>query len=223
MTAQDNDDSTTTTEPSTSTTEPPTTTTIVEATTSTTEPSTTSTTTSTSSSTETTSTSATTSSITTSTAAVTTSTSVTVTSTTVRACDPAPCNDGDHCTNDGCVAAGCTNTELAPTEPAGVLCSVENARTILNAGPRPLCPRRCPNTLQKRLDSIAELILEGAAGGPGRCRRKLHAARRVARELDRRVSRLNARGVLTSPALTVETVRLRVRAETLARNFCPLP
>lgn len=138
------------------------------------------------------------------------------------------CDDGDRCTEDGCDASsGCTKTERPPTEPAGVTCMVENMRdTLREPPPQPVCPRRCPDSLQGRLTKVAQLINESVtAPKEKRCMRKLRAAVRASKALQGRIAKLAKGGRLVPPdrgqRLSAEATKMAEAAMRLVDSgFC---
>ena len=138
---------------------------------------------------------------------------------------PLNCDDGDHCTTDGCDRVrGCTHVEIAPTQPSGVICAAGNVRDVLALPPQPVCRGHCPGALGGILTRVEHRLTSAEGAGKG-CRRRLRKAAAAAGALRRLVDRLVARGKVTPPersvALQREAQRLADLAAKLAGSrFC---
>jgi len=154
----------------------------------------------------------------TSTSSTTTSSSSTSTSTTIpdRCGD---CDDGDECTIDRCdPARGCLHEARPSTEPAAVECGLRNVRTMLALPP----PR-----VTRQMEKMERLIAAAAdAPRPAACRRKLRAAVRSVRALQRLLARLTAEQIApghTPFDLAREAIGLGERVDALAAGLCSGP
>jgi len=164
------------------------------------------------------------------TASPSTTTTTRATATTLPACTAGgagACDDGDHCTDDACdPGGGCTHALKPPDEAAAVTCRIENMRDIVREPPQPVCPQRCPGSIEGNLGKVAQLVDGGVtAPSKGKCTRKLRAARRVANALQRRIGQLVKRASIVptdrAQRLGTQARKLADEATTLATSaFC---
>ena len=123
---------------------------------------------------------------------------VTTTTTLPPGClDDEDCDDRDECTDDTCDDNGdCQYAPVSIDEQAS--CIIDNLHDIVGGPPALACAGACRcaslSPLLDRTDGLINASLDATT--PAACRRRLHAARRTARRLRRRVERLAGLGCL---------------------------
>ena len=129
---------------------------------------------------------------------------------------PSACDDGDACTDEPCTTP-CTHTERPRGTAEGVVCRVGNMQAILDESTSPACEGRCPNILKQRFAKVTQLTdLATRATTTKKCARKLKAAARNAKTLDRLIARLVGKGRIVPPN---RAERLRAQSMILAESY----